>query len=155
MAYLAPGRLGDDAAKKEWRLEGARRLARACELEGTNKNLPYHCIVAANLFSKAGERQAQIRVFERLVAVTDDEEILAMAYAQLNKLKSEDDAAVLKRRQRFFEAWRDDLQFVSLSVLTTLGPPTDAASCAGREQARRAECATSWRAWAEAEGTSD
>ena len=31
----------------EWRLEGARRLARACELIGDNKSLPYHCITAA------------------------------------------------------------------------------------------------------------
>ena len=56
MAYLAPSQLKDEEQKKEWRLAGARRLARACELVGKNENIPYHCITAAGIFTRAGQR---------------------------------------------------------------------------------------------------
>src|SRR5688572_8368810 len=50
LAYGAPPYLGDPAAAAEWRMAGARMLARACELVGKNENIPYHCITAAGLF---------------------------------------------------------------------------------------------------------
>jgi hypothetical protein len=58
MAYLAAPYIEDKKLKEQWKLDGARVLARACEFVSTNENIPYHCITAASLFSKAGEREA-------------------------------------------------------------------------------------------------
>ena len=72
LAYMAAPWLEDPKEREEWRLAGARILARACELVGENENIPYNCIIAAGLFDKAGEREANIQFLERVLAVSDD-----------------------------------------------------------------------------------
>src|SRR6187431_3064423 len=54
-AYLGPTIFTDTKEQDEWRLAGARTLARACELVGSNENIPHQCVIAAGLLTKSGE----------------------------------------------------------------------------------------------------
>lgn len=149
MAYLAPGQFSDPEVKKEWRLAGARILARACELIGDNENVPYHCVTAADLFTRAGEREASIQFLERVLSVTDDEKIrhLALGYLE-KKLGEREHERVARRLGAFRERWGADLPFVDKDAVLVLGPSFDVAVCAGVGAAETPECATSWRDWA-------
>ncbi|MCE7889378.1 MAG: hypothetical protein DYH12_06715 [Sorangiineae bacterium PRO1] len=150
MAYLAPSNLGDEALKQEWRLEGARRMARACELVGHNENLPYHCITAATLLSKAGEREATIQFLERVLTVVDDENVRALAMGYLQKTAGERERDDVQWRvERFAGVWQRDLSYLSKDALLAIGPPLDVARCAGQSGGRGAECSATWRAWGE------
>ncbi|HWP05880.1 MAG TPA: hypothetical protein VNN72_09070 [Polyangiaceae bacterium] len=147
IAYVAAPWLDDPKEQAEWRLAGARILARACELVGANENIPYNCIAAAGLFNKAGEREANIEFLERVLAVSDDEEIRAQAYGYLERALGERAQETLKQRgERLREAWKADLPFVSLTTELVVGPPTDPAVCAGPGRDRVA-CATTWASW--------
>lgn len=147
MAYVAAPWLEDPIEKAEWKLAGARVLARACELVGSNVNIPFHCITAASLFTKAGEREASIQFLERVLAVSDDDEIRDMATRWLQAALGEQARERLKTRaNRIRDAWRADLPFVSLTQELVIGPPVASERCAGRD-ATASECATTWHAW--------
>jgi hypothetical protein len=149
LAYLAPPYLPDDETKKAWRIEGAGILARACELVSKNENIPYHCITAAKLLDAAGEREAAIKSLKRLLAVTDDPEIVRMSEGYLGRLQDERDRERQQhRREAFRAAWMADLPFVSKDQMLVLGPRVDTARCAGPGHHEDAECVTTWRAWA-------
>ncbi len=153
MAYLAPGSLEDDATKQEWRIEGARRMARACELIGLNENVPFHCITAATILSKAGEREATIQFLERVLTVVDNEDVRGIALSYLQK--TVDDSVrdrVQWRSERFIDVWRSDLSYVSKEALLVAGPPLDVARCSGRGPERVPGCFVTWRAWGEQSG---
>lgn len=150
MAYLAPSQFSDADVKQEWKLEGARRLARACELVGTNQNLPYHCITAATLLSKAGEREATIQFLERVLTVVDDEQVRALAMGYLQKTAAERERDDVQRRvERFAGVWHKDLSYLTKDALLTAGPPLDVARCAGRTGGQGANCYATWRSWGE------
>jgi tetratricopeptide (TPR) repeat protein len=152
LAYLAPGRLTDANQKHEWRMSGARCLTRACELLGKDRNLPYQCITAATIFSREGNREAVIQFLERVLAVTDNEEIRALALGYLERTVGEQQREQAERQlERFRAVWKADLPFLSKDELLVLGPRTDPAYCAGRAQMREASCASSWRTWADQE----
>ena len=102
MAYLGPPRLGDKKLEQEWRMEGARRLARACELLGSNEALPYHCITAAGLFSSAGNREAVRQFLERVLAVSDNDYIRTLAFGYLERVMGEGEREQAERRYRRF-----------------------------------------------------
>jgi hypothetical protein len=147
IAYVAAPWLPDEKEQAEWRLAGARVLARACELVGSNENIPYNCIGAAGLFTKAGEREASIEFLERVLAVSDDETIRDRALAYLERALGERAEERLKERSnRLRDAWKADLPFISLTAELVLAPPFSPAACAGLGH-RRADCATSWAAW--------
>jgi hypothetical protein len=150
MAYLAVPYLQDANLKERWRLDGARVLAKSCEFVSGNQNIPYHCITAASLFSKAGEREATARFLERLLAVSDDEEFRAYAHTYLDALLDDMQRQKIRSRdRRFHAAWGSDLPFVRKDLLLVIGPRFDPARCAGAEASKSGDCATSWRAWAE------
>lgn len=151
LAYLAPPYLPDQNKKREWRVEGAKILSRACELANRNENVPYNCIVAASLLQEAGEREAAIESLRRLLAVSEDPEIqkLALGYLAKRLDEREKERAEL-RRDQFRTAWQEDLPFVNKDLLLALGPRFDPARCAGAENTMRDGCATSWKAWREA-----
>ncbi len=148
MAYLAPQAFSDEAVKKEWKLEGARRMARACELVGNNEALPFHCISAATILSKAGEREATIQFLERVLTVVDDPEVRGIALSYLQKTVSESERdRVQWRSERFSDAWRSDLSFVSKGDLLIAGPPLNVARCAGRGGEPDSGCFVTWLDW--------
>jgi hypothetical protein len=147
IAYVAAPWLEDEKEQAEWRLSGARILARACELVGSNENIPYNCIGAARLFDKAGHREALIEFLERMLVASDDETLRSRVLAQLESALGERSEERLKERaDRLRNAWKADLPFVSLTAELVLGPPTDTAACAGLGS-KRVGCATSWAAW--------
>ena len=147
LAYVAAPWLDDPKEQAEWRLAGARVMARACELVGANENIPFQCITAAGLFNKAGEREASIQFYERMLAVSDNEELRERVLAYLHGLRGERSAEQGRERsERLRSAWKADLPFVSLTTELVLGPPSDSAACAGLG-AKRTACATTWAAW--------
>lgn len=150
MAYLAPSQLSDPKEGQEWKLAGARRLARACELVGKNENIPFHCITAAGIFSRAGEREATAQFLEKVLAVVDDPEIRALALGYLAKSVGERERDELQwRLDRFVGVWGNDLPFASKDLLLIVGPPFDPAACAGLPARLEPGCAASWRTWGE------
>lgn len=149
LAYLAPPYLPNDEMKKAWSVEGARILARACELVNRNENVPYHCIAAARLLESAGEREAAIKSLKRLLAVTDDPEIERMSAGYLARFEVERDREQQQRRRDAFRAvWMGDMPFVSKDMMLVLGPRAETARCAGPGHDDDPACATTWRAWA-------
>jgi hypothetical protein len=147
MAYLGPPQFQDPKVKQEWRLAGARRLARACELISEDENLPFQCISAAGMLSREGEIDATVQFLERVLVVSDNEEIHALALGLLQQRAGERERLrAEERRQRFRQAWGQDLRFVAKDLLLVVGPQFPAARCAGLLVEDPA-CATSWRAW--------
>jgi hypothetical protein len=148
MAYLAPyhvGRLASEAVAKEWRHEGAKRLARSCELVGKDDNAPYHCVTAASLLSQAGEVAALRQFVERVVAVNDDPEVQSQALAALSKALGEEQKQKLSlRRERYERLRRRGLAFVGRDRFLLLGPGYDAFACLDAERAKAVDCATSF-----------
>jgi hypothetical protein len=147
LAYVAAPWLEDPKEQEEWRIAGARILARACELVGSNENIPYNCIGAAGLLTRAGEREATIQFLERVLAASDDEELrgLALSYLQ-NALGERSRERVQARADRLQRTWKADLPFVSLTTELVLGPPSDPAACAGTHH-DDAACAATWATW--------
>jgi tetratricopeptide (TPR) repeat protein len=146
LAYLGPtGNIeGDELA--DWKLAGARALARSCELVGSQEPPPQQCIVAAGLLSKAGEAAAARQFTERMLALNDDPEVRRFMAALLEqKVGAEERDRLHERREQFKRAWSTDLPFVSRGAVLAIGPRWDSAACAGV-----GGCATSWRAWAAA-----
>jgi hypothetical protein len=157
LAYLAPPHLPAHEAA-EYRLAGARYLARACELIGSNENIPYHCITAASIYDKAGNRTAVRQFLERVLTISDDPTIQAMALAQLQGLFGEEARERASARgEQFLMLWQDDLPGSPRIEVAALGPRFDPAACAGSagKTAPRPECATNWRDWAERTDSSD
>jgi len=147
IAYLGPARFQDPKVKREWRLAGARRLARGCELIADDDIDPHQCITAAGLLSRAGEIEATIQFLERVLVVTDNEEIQELARGLLERHAGERERVEWESRLTAFQrSWQQDLRFVSKHLLLVLGPPFDPARCAGALPLT-AECATTWRAW--------
>jgi hypothetical protein len=145
IAYLAPAQLATETEREAWRQEGARYLARACELLGKNDAIPYQCVTAATLFSRGGNIAASRAFLEKLLLMTDDPEIRAMAENKLQTLAgTEGRQAALERSQRFEKLWREDLPFISRTASAALGPRFDPFACAGSAR-REASCATSFR----------
>jgi hypothetical protein len=150
LAYLAPSYLTDFDEKMEYRREGARRLMRACELIGSNDNVPYHCITAANLLSEQGNREAMRQFLERVANTSDDPRIQELASGYLRKVIGAEEAErAAARAARFNTAWKTDLSFVPRSEIHAIGPSFDSAACAGITVDPRPGCATSWLFWAE------
>ncbi len=151
-AYLAPSRATDPAVKEEWRMKGARTLARACELIGDDENLPFHCITAADIFTRAGEREASIRFLEKVLAISDDEEVRQIALGHLKKVLGEEERDRINQRfERFRERWGSDLQYVRKDTLLIIGPRFDVGKCAGGGRGQGDACVTSWRDWGAAQ----
>jgi len=143
IAYLGPGGLTDPAEQAEWQLAGGRALAHACELVTDDQSIPYHCIAAAGLLTRAGQQDAARQFLKRVTMTTEDPAINALAAAELSRLGGDPEA--LNRRKRFESAWSQDLPFVSMGAILTVGPSWQPAACAGLGPS----CATSWRAWGE------
>jgi hypothetical protein len=151
MAFIATQFLTDEEEKKEYLATGARTLAHAAELETANQNVQWQALAAAGIFTREGKREAAISFLERVYSVTDDEELKAGVLSKLAALREE---AHLEQRKkysdRFNEAWRKDMPFVSRTGMLVLGPRYDASDCSG--QADRAGCSNSWAAWAKTAG---
>jgi hypothetical protein len=145
LAYLAPAVMESDAERAEWRQEGARFLARACELIGSNENIPYRCYTAATLFSEGGNNEASRAFLKKMRLLVDDPELLEMIDFKLNKLEGQAAQHEARDRSTRFERWwRDDLPSLSRPGVAALGPRFDPFACA-RASGADVSCATSFR----------
>jgi hypothetical protein len=151
VAFIAPSSyLTDEEEQQQWRLEGAAMLARAAELGGENANLTWQTLGAVGIFHRAGERDAEIRLRLRALAVTDDPELKERLFRELGKLLSEEQKEIsINLEKKRVELWRRDLPFVSKSAMLLLGPPVEPARCAGPGHEGDPACAFTWRGWAE------
>lgn len=149
-AYLAPPYL-PEPQRGEFKAAGARHLARACELASNNQNIPYHCIAAARLLSKAGQREAMMRMLSSTLAVNDDPEIRRRALAYLEQAAGDRERERFVRRGEALNAvWKATLPHASRNLLSLLGPGPEVWRCAGVAAARSPGCYTNWRDWGEA-----
>lgn len=149
LAYIAAPQM-PPSEYQEYRLEGAKKLARSCELIGSNQVIPHHCITAAALFSEAGKRDVVQGFLERVMAISDDAEIQTLAGGYLRRVASEAERdRADQRNKRFRVRWQSDFTFVSREMLALLGPKFDTARCAGVAAAETAACIASFRAWGE------
>ena len=148
LAYLAPAVLETETEREAWRQEGARYLARACELIGKNENVPYQCFTAATLFSQGGNLAASRAFLEKMRLVVDDPELRALIDNKLTRVAGEEARqTTLERARRFERVWQEDLPFVPRTMMAALGPRFDPFACARATAAATspAECATSFR----------
>lgn len=149
LAYLAPAQLSDPQEKQEYKRTGARYLMRACELIGSNDNIPHHCITAANLLNADGNRAAAEQFLRRFLAVTDDPELQKVALGYMKRVMGDSArAVVLARQARFTNAWQADLSLSPRQEVAAIGPRFITAACAGIQAAGSLDCVTSWREWA-------
>lgn len=151
IAFIAPGsHLTDPEEQREWRQAGAQMLARAAELGGDNATISWQAMAGGAVFHRAGNREAEIRLYQRTLAVTDDEELRADLQSKLDVLLGERYRDAYRQRQtEFAELWRRDLPFASKTTLLLLGPPQQGAYCAGEAHRDEPRCALTWRSWAE------
>lgn len=151
VAFIAPSSyLTDEQEAQQWRIEGAQMLARAAELGGEDANITWQTLGAAGIFHRAGERDAEIRLRLRALAVTDDPELQERLRRELGKLLSEEQKErSLDLEKKRIELWRRDLPFVPKSTMLLLGPPVEPARCAGPGHDHDPACAFTWRGWAE------
>jgi hypothetical protein len=148
MAYLAPGQLATETEREAWRQQGARYLARACELIGKNENVPYQCFTAATLFSQGGNLAASRAFLEKMRLVVDDPELRALIDQKLTKVAGDEARqATLERSRRFERVWQEDLPFVPRTTMAALGPRFDPFACARATAASTPapSCTTSFR----------
>ncbi|MDC0747067.1 hypothetical protein [Polyangium mundeleinium] len=150
IAFIAPGTyLTDPEERAVWKADGARMLARAAELGGDAGQMGWAAVAGAGILSRQGARDAAIRLLQRTLAVTDDEELRERLQRELAKQIGEEKLDAYRRRQtEMLNLALRDLPFVSKSTLFVLGPPPDPAYCAGGAHADDRRCALTWKAWA-------
>ncbi len=147
LAHLASNYVPPDQ-RDAWRLDGARKLARSCELAGSGAESPRQCLTAASLFSRFGSADVARNFLERVVTITDDPNVQAAAGGYLFRAVGQAERdRVEERGRRLRAAWSADLTFVSKEALLLLGPRFDPAACAGVPGSRSIECATNFRDW--------
>jgi hypothetical protein len=148
ITFWAANKITDPKELREYRETGARYLMRACELIGSNQNIPYHCITAASLFNEQGNREASKQFLERVLTLSDDPNLRRIALNYLEYVAgAEARDRVRAEQERFQRIWQDDLPFSPRQELKALAPRFDPAACAGLARAQSPGCATSWAAW--------
>lgn len=152
VAFIAPSSyLTDPNEQQEWKLAGAKMLARAAELGGDDSAVGWNVLGGAGLLANAGERDAAIRFLQRTLAVTDDAELKVDLVRKLNTLLGERFVDEQKVRQDEQKTMRlSEMPFVTRTMYQVLGPPADPALCAGGSRLSDKRCALTWKAWSEA-----
>lgn len=146
-AFLAQQYLPADY-RREFKLTGARYMARACELASNNVNIPFHCIAAARILNRAGQREALIRMLTRTLAVNDHPEIRRLALGYLEHAVSErEKERQAERLSQLEREWKTDLPHASRIMMSLLGPGPEVWRCSGTEAYATPGCETTWRAW--------
>jgi hypothetical protein len=146
-AYVAPPHLPAES-RADFKRAGAAAMARACELASNNENIPYHCIAAARMLNRSGEREAMMRMLTRTLAVNDDPTIRELALAYLGQASNERERERFERRGKALEAeWKASLPHASRALVSLLGPGPSRWRCAGANASRSPGCFTAWRDW--------
>jgi tetratricopeptide (TPR) repeat protein len=153
VAFIAPSSYLEDKPEvaSAWRQEGLSYLERAAEL-GAASHVGWQALGGASRLAREGKRDAAIRYYERQYAVAEDPELRRTIERRLAKLLGEEQRARIVERRKAFDAERaaefpwlgdEDTSFLLLG-------PRLRADCVGNDRDRK-RCATTWRAWAEAQ----
>ncbi len=153
VAFIAaPSYLKDPAEQDRWRLDGARYLGRAAELGATDPNIQWQAFGGFGILRRAGQREAAIAFLERTLATTRDEELQAKLRAQLKIFDEERRYDEWEARTKAMgQIWREHYPGRSREFVLVVGPPQDAARCAGGAHAAESDapsCAPDWAEWA-------
>lgn len=144
-AYIA--KLEDEEKAQAWEMDGARYVARACELGASDPKIVRFCAVAAGLYAKLGKDQALESFLERLIGLTDNPEVRERALWKLEAMRGERVRIEARERAATMRLiWSADLPFVSRLMYASLGPPFNTWKCAGVRSGSEqgADCATRW-----------
>ncbi len=170
LSFRAPASfLKDEDEKARWRTEGLLYLERAVELAGANSNIAWQALGGGSHYKRAGERDAAIRFYQKVLATTEDEELAASARASLDALlRDEERHGAEERSQAMVEAARAEAEsfewlepikratrriaFTGLprTAMLSMSPPLDGYACAGGAASTRAlepVCARTWVEW--------
>jgi hypothetical protein len=147
VAYIAPGSyLTDPDEQARWRVDGAHMLAHAADLGDDAAR--WQAMAGASILTKAGERDAALRFLRRGIAVAEDPALKESLQAHLLHLLGEQrDESFRRIDGNVIAQRRADLPQVSRTQYMLLGPPHDAAACAGAGHDDELACATSFRDW--------
>jgi hypothetical protein len=142
-AFLGPGFLPNDEndEKARWREEGARALSKAAAL-GADDSLG---LVAAGMFERSGERDAQIKALRRSYSLTDDPDQQAIIVSKLARLEASATNEAAEHAKHIIESrWRRDAAFLTRGEFLLLDPSPDPARCAGPAAADDEACTRDW-----------
>lgn len=160
IGLMAPSSyLSDPEEQRAWSIDGAEYLARAAELGDDRKYVGWQALSGVRLLRKAGKNREAVTFLQNALAGTDDEELRAQIKTMLDKMSEQADAfvkeeerrafqAFRKRQNRFDEIWRKEYPLATRTGALVMGPPHDAAYCAGGAHPSSERCAFDWAGWA-------
>lgn len=160
IGLMAPSSyLTDPAEKERWMIDGSAYLERAAKLGDDSKAIGWQALSGVSLLRKAGKQREAVQFLERALAGTDDEELRARIRQMLDRMAELDGAyrqsearkaevAARKRQEYIREVLRTRYRIVGVSGARVLGPPYDAAYCAGGKHRSDPRCAFDWAGWA-------
>jgi hypothetical protein len=119
--YLYELRTNDLAQKEEWRRKGAEYIRRAALLRGSPPWLP---LLAATLYTRAGQDDVAIRHLEEVYASTEDPKIREQVKWKLMSLKASSDARHIEElRARIDEGRKAWAPYAPVDLYILVGPP--------------------------------
>lgn len=164
VGFFAPSSLLEDPEEIDaWRRDGAAYLERSVELSGNDPMVVSRALGGGVEFARLGDRDAAIRFFNKVITMTDDEDLRDKARKKLEEIQNDttqisEEKALLVEKQRLegrrfqFLEWQRKLlrrqYFAGLhsDAMRVIGPPEPAALCAGG-RSDDALCAKSWTDW--------
>lgn len=160
IGLMAPSSyLSDPEERRAWTVDGAALLARAAELGDDRRSIGWQALSGFSLLRKAGKQREAVKFLQNALAGTDDEELRQRIKAMLDRMAEQEDAfekaeqrrafkAFRRRQDRFDEIWRQAYPLASKTGALVMGPPYDAAYCAGGAHPDDERCALDWAEWA-------
>jgi hypothetical protein len=160
IGLMAPSSyLTDPEEKRAWSIDGAAYLARAAELGDDRKYIGWHALSGFGILRRAGKNREATKFLQNALAGTDDEELRQHIKTMLDKMAESEDAfdkaeqrkafaAFRQRQDRFDEIWRREYPLATRTGALVMGPPYDAAYCAGGTHTTDERCAFDWAGWA-------
>ncbi len=157
---VAPAHLADLESEEvalAWEADGARYVARACELGASDPSITRFCLLATHLYSKLGKEQALEAFLERVLTLSDSPETREEALNVLAGIRGKRTRTEARERYETLRATQEsDLPFVSRALYTALAPPFETWECsglpAGSDRTDAADCATRWGPFLEERG---
>ncbi len=160
IGLMAPSSyLKDPAEKEQWMVDGSEYLARAAEIGDDSKFIGWQALSGVNLLRKTGKQREAVQFLERALITTEDEELREQIRSMLDRMAELDGAyeqsearkAELAGRRR--QAVIVDVRLKRYRILgrtgaRVVGPPYDAAYCAGGTHSSDPRCSFDWATWA-------
>ena len=160
IGLMAPASyLTDPAEKEQWTIDGSAYLEQAAELGGDKSFVGWQALSGFRLLRRSGKQREAVRFLERTLASTDDRELQQRVQEMLDRMSEIDGAyqqsenrkaeiAARKRQERVNDLIRTYYRVVPRTGVRVMGPPYDAAYCAGGSHRESPRCALDWAGWA-------